>query len=157
MSSQDFDLFKMLDALSVKSTTQYDQLSEEGRKKVQPLVIMRWLTCTTNKQQVYMLNEHVNPYVFSLYNHKDLLMHLMATATAGSRQRYNWLKQQAKQPSKKVSVEIIKEYLHYTTKQAADAIRLLSQEDILDMAAELGTQADDIAAINKEWQPPKQK
>ena len=86
------DIFRVLNHTSRKDISFFNQLTEEEQKAYQPLVVMRWLTGTTDARQIYFINELVNPFVFSLPNHKQLLYNLMTTCTTGTPQRYYWNK-----------------------------------------------------------------
>src|SRR5688572_7896274 len=72
-----FDLFKALGSINKKDINYYKNLSEEEAKGLFPLVLMRWMTGTDDERQVVCLNEFANPYVFSLFRHKQLLANLL--------------------------------------------------------------------------------
>lgn len=145
------DIFSVLGNISKKNTKYYSNLSDEEKKGILPIVLMRWMTGTTSERQIYFINELVNPFVFSLHNHKELLVQLLTICAPGKSKRYIW----KKAPSNKTTatpetVKIIKQYYSYNSRDAIDAIPLLSKEDILELADELGVQKDIITKIKKE-------
>jgi len=145
------DIFKVLGNLSKKDETFYKRLSTEEQKALQPLVVMRWMTGTSDPSQIYFLNEFVNPYVFSLTNHKELLVDLMTVCSSGRSQRYTWKgvsrKKGGKQP---IATEIVKEYFGYSTAKAIDVLPLLEDNVILNYAEQLGAQPDELKKLKKE-------
>lgn len=145
------DIFQVLTKLSVKDRKYFKALTEEEQKALAPLVVMRWLSGTRDARQIFFLNELVNPFVFSMSNHKELLVDLMMTSTSGRSQKYFWNKAKTRKSSgASKTVEVIRDYFGYSTTQAADALPLLSTEDVLQFAEELGRQPDDIKNIKKE-------
>ena len=93
----------------------------------------------------------VNPFVFSLYKHPELLYDLMTLCGPGKSQRYFWNKTvSSKSNNIPTTVSVIREYFGYNTIQAIEALPLLSNDDILEYAADLGTQKDIITKLKKE-------
>lgn len=145
------DIFRVLDRTSRKDQAFYHDLTEEEQKAYQPLVVMRWLSGTTDARQIFFLNELVNPFVFNFTKHKELLYQLMTVCTGGKPQRYYWNKALSKKSTKTPTViGVIKEYFKYNTIHAIESLPLLTDDDILDYASQLGRQKEDIAKIKKE-------
>jgi len=145
------DLFTYLNNLSRKNSKFYNSLSDDEKKEISPLIIMRWLSGTSDARQVFFLNELVNPFVFTLGKHKELLNQLMSLCTSGKQYKYNFIKAKSKKTtSTPKSVEVIKEYFHYSTLEAMEALLLISNEDVLSFAEQLGKQPPEIATIKKE-------
>lgn len=145
------DIFQVLNHISTKDRSFFNQLSDEEKKAFQPLIVMRWLSGTLEARQIFFLNELVNPFVFSTHTHKELLYYLMTTCTSGKPQRYSWNKALSKKSSgTPMSTSIVKDYFGYSTLHAVEALPLLSKDDILDYAEQLGRQKEDIAKIKKE-------
>ncbi len=112
---------------------------------------MRWLSGTNDPYQIYMLNELLNPFVFTLSKHKELLVDLMTLSTSGRSQQYQFKKAKSKKTTKMPkAVAVIKEYFGYSTLDAIDSISIISTEDILSFAEDLGRQKPDITIIKKE-------
>jgi hypothetical protein len=153
MAERRLDLFKLLGEISKKNITYYETLSEQEVKEFIPFVVQRWLSGTTNKQQIYLLNEIVNQCIFNLGNqHKKLLFDLLTIACSGRSQKYYWNKLPTKTVnSKPVSLDVICQYYNYSKKQGTEALALMSYDDVVYCAEELGKQEEDINKISKEW------
>lgn len=150
METRKLDIFKVLEQINQKDLF-YQPLTEEEAKQFVPLVTMRWMSCTDDARQVMFLNEFANPYVFSLYKHKELLADLLVACSSGVRQRYTWMKGPSKKQSKTPAITaVICEYFGYSSKHAASAIPLLTDTDILSYAEQLGKQSDELSKIKKE-------
>lgn len=141
-----FDVLKKLDTKQFN----FDLLDESEKKALQPYLIMKWLSCTSNELQIQLINEFVNPYVFNLFQDKQLLCDLLSVVTSGRTKRYQWIKSNSTH-AKPASIGVIKQYYQYNDCYANDALPLLSESDIIDMAEELGYQSADIKKIEKEW------
>jgi len=146
------DLFKeVLPNISRKNEKYYKSLTEEQAKEITPLVLMRWLSGTNDARQVYFLNELVNPFVFNLGKHKELLVDLMTLCTSGKQQRYKFVKVKSKKTSKTPkTVGVIKQFFEYSTLDAIEVLPIISDDDILSFAEQLGRQPPEITAIKKE-------
>ncbi len=145
------DIFKVLERLSVKDRKYFANLSEEEMKSLQPLVLMRWMSGTSDSRQVYFLNELCNPLVFPLTKHKKLLLDLLMISSSGKNKRYIWNKAKGKTiPNTPKAVSIIKEHFGYNTREALDVLKILSNEEILDIAEQHGKQVDEIKELSKE-------
>ncbi len=150
------DIFGLLDNINLKNHDFYNNLPEEQRKEVHPLVVMRWLTGCGYKEsnpamQLYLLNEYTNPFVFLLSKHPNLLLHLMMISSSGKAFRYKFISKINKRGSKypKTS-EIIKSIFHYNSGDAQEAIEILDKKTIISMAEGLGYQDNEIKVIKKE-------
>ena len=112
------DIFRVLKALDAKEVGFFSSLTEDEKKDLQPFLVARWLSGTYSKQQVYLINEVANEYLFSLYKHKELLWFLMTICTTGKSQRYVWNKVVSRTSATPVTVNIIKQYFGYSSKDA---------------------------------------
>lgn len=145
------DLFNFLKHLSKKNVKFYGTLSEEEIKEISPLIIMRWMSGTSDARQVYFLNEIMNPFVFSLGKHKELLVNLMTICASGREQRYKFNKIKSKKTTRSPKcVAVIKEMFSYNTIDALEAFSMISNDDVLSFAEQLGRQPTEITAIKKE-------
>jgi len=146
------DLFEMLGCLNEKDIDYFSNLPPENQKYVVPLVLQRWLTGTNDPRQVVLVNEVVNPFVFNLYKHPHLMWLLMTIVTSGIQKRYTWPSQKSKVGlTKPVAASAVKEYYKYSSADANDAVKLLSCEQVIDIAQSLGYQQDEITKIKKEF------
>ena len=145
------DIFQVLDHISNKDINFYRNLTEEEQKAFMPLVVMRWLSGTSSARQIYFLNELVNPHIFTSHQHKELLFYLMTVCAPGKKQRYFWNKTLSKKSTATpTAVSVIREYFGYNTLEAIDAMKLLSNDNIMLYAEELGTQTDQLSKLKKE-------
>jgi hypothetical protein len=150
-SERKLDIFRVLEAINDKDVGFLDKLTEEEAKAFVPFVVQRWLSGTPSAKQVFFINELLNPFVFSLQGHKKLLWDLMTICSPGKQQRYAWNALPSKKnTSKPTAVKVLQEYYGYSSTDAVNVLDLLSRQNLLDMAEELGWQNDEIAKIKKE-------
>lgn len=149
------DLFGLLSKLDRKQYDLWKSYSEEERKEISPLIIMRWLSGTNDKRQIVFLNEIVNQVVFQLgTEHKELLLKLLAIANSGTPRRYFWQKQKTTASEKrgaKRSVAVVEQYYQCSPKEAKEHLRLLEKEDIIQICESLGMQKEEIQLVKKEF------
>ena len=144
------DIFDLLGRLnSSKSGDIYAGLSDEERKGFAPLVVMRWMSGTSDERQIMLLNEFVNPSVFALGKHPHLLMQLLQVASSKTNKRYSWLGIKSKKKNVE-AMRIVGEYFNMSQRE----VRLLNPfpdaNEIMKMAEELGIQKDDLKKLEKE-------
>lgn len=151
MAAPKYNLFEILGKLNKKDYDVYSSGTPELQKQLQPFVLMRWMTGTNDAAQIIAINEFVNPYVFSLYQHKELHMQLLAAVAPGHFAKYQWIKGTASGNSKPLTLKMLYECYHYSPRQAQDSLALLSGEAALSIAEGLGWQESELAALGKEW------
>ena len=144
-----FDLFAFLGQLNKRNLQAYDALTEEGKKAAHPLVIMRWLSGTSDQAQIVRLNEFANKYVFSLGAEKPLLFKLLAASCTGKVQRTQWIKGPGAS-STRLSLEAIKAKYGCSTREAELYIGMLESTDILQYAEEAGFDKDQLKKLQAE-------
>lgn len=144
-----FDLFQFLGQLNKRDLQAYDKLTDEGKKAAHPLVIMRWLSGTSDQAQIVRLNEFANKYVFSLGSEKPLLFKLLAASCTGKTGRTQWLKGPGGS-STRLSLEAIKAKYGCSTREAEHYIKLLDPTDILEYAEEAGWDKDQLKKLQTE-------
>jgi hypothetical protein len=145
------DIFKVLEKLNQKDRKFFEELPEEDLKSIHPLVLMRWMSGVADARQVYFLNELVNSMVFPLTKHKQLLLKLLMISGPGKYRRYNWTKAKGKSTSNTPkSLALVKQHYGYSTNHAIDALKILSNDAILQIAEDLGKQPEEVREISKE-------
>lgn len=162
MTERKLDIFRVLQAADEKNINFYANLTEEEQKEFQPFIVMRWLSGTFSARQVYFINELLNPYAFSLANHKQLLWQLMTISCSGKQQKHFWNKLPGKKETNKPNAtKVIMEYYQYSSNDAIEVLPLFTRDDIVELAEQLGWQQEEIAKIKKEIKSnkdtPKQK
>ena len=143
------DLFALLGQLDTKDYDAWDNLTEEQRKEFSPYMALRWLMGTRDHRQLVFLNELVNPLVFPLGQHKELMMKLLTVCTDGQRKRYSWRNfKSSKKPGK--ALELIMTHYNYGEREAKDALKLLTPADVMELAEQYGWQKEELTALKKE-------
>ena len=142
-------MFQVLDHINRKDIQWYRNLTEDEQKAVVPLIIMRWMSGTLTPWQIIFLNELVNPQVFANHKHRELLFYLLTICGKDTFERYHWNKTKSNTTTPTI-VNVVREYFEYSTSDAIAALPMLSNDDILRYAGELGTSKEDITKIKKE-------
>jgi len=151
MTERKLDIFRVLGHINKKDKHFYGSLTDEEQKGFAPLVVQRWLSGTNDPAQIIFLNELVNPFVFNIQKHKELIYQLMTICTDGHFSKYSYPKQKPKKSSlMPTTLKVIKQYFTYSSTDAYEALSLLSDTDILTYADELGMQKEDITKIKRE-------
>jgi len=151
MAERKLDIFEVLNAINAKDVEYYDRLTVEEAKTIQPLVLMRWLSGTSDEQQIMLLNEFANPAVFPLAKHKKLLWQLLTVCNTGTRKRYQWPKDPGKRTvTKPIATGLVQRKYGYNSRHAQDAVALLSDDAIYDMAFDEGMSGEDMTKLKKE-------
>jgi hypothetical protein len=151
MAAYKLDIFGLLaDISSSKSGDIYSKLSDDERKGFSALVVMRWLTGTSDERQIVLLNEFVNPCVFTLGKHPHLLMLLLQAANSKTGKRYQWLGVKSKKKNLE-TLKVIQEYYEMSARESRLMNPLPTESELIQMAEELGWQKDEIAKLKKEF------
>lgn len=150
MAAYKLDIFDTLSKIDNKKTGNlYAKLSEDERKGFAPLIVMRWMSGTSDERQIMLLNEFVNPYVFPLVKHPELLMQLLQVSSSKMSRRYSWLGVKSKK-KKAEAWRVVAEYFDLSDRGVALIKPFPSDEEILSMADDLGLQKDEIKKLEKE-------
>lgn len=144
-----FDLFAFLGQLNKRNLQAYDQLTDDGKKAAHPLVIMRWLSGTSDPAQIIRLNEFSNKYVFSLGTEKPLLFKLLAASCTGRSSRAQWIKGPGS-TSTRLAVEAIKARFGCSSREAEQHLRFLEPADVLEFAEQAGWEKDQVKKLQTE-------
>ena len=149
--TRNVDLFKVLADINTKNRDFYRELTTIEQKALHPLVLMKWMSGTNSELQIMLLNEFANKHMFALSSHKELLMELLVVCSPGSWTKYQFPKTKSaagKNTSKLVS--LVKETYKYSTNRAVECLPLFDDNDLMEMAVDLGRQSSDIKDIKKE-------
>lgn len=147
------DIFTLLGEVDRKNYGLWDSLSEDQKKEFSALVTMRWMAGTTDQRQIIFLNEVVNTSLFNIGEHKELLLKLLTVCSSGSTKRYSWINYKLSGSKKnKMSVELVAEHYNMSTKEAEDAVRLFSPDELMELGELQGWQKDELAKLKKEVQ-----
>lgn len=156
MTEKKLDIFRVLNAANDKNREFYNELTEEEVKAFQPFLVMRWMSGTQNGRQIMFINEFINPYAFPLTHHKQLLWDLLVVCNNGKKTRYTWNKLPAKKdPSRPTATKAVMQYYDYSSRDAVEALRILTRDDVLEIAEELGWQQEELAKIKREIKASK--
>lgn len=143
------DIFRVLDDLSRGDVLTYRKLSAEEKKGFSPLVIMAWMSGTSDARQIMALNTFANPCIFPLGKHPELLAQLLAACSSKTPRRYYWLGVKAGK-KKNLSMQVIKDYFDYSSQEVRKMTIFPSDDEIIQMAEELGWQKDEMTKLKKE-------
>jgi hypothetical protein len=144
------DLFTFLAKISVGDHKYVSAISDEDKKSLPPLVVMRWLTGTTDEKQIRYLNHFVNPMVFNLSGHSDLLYKMMMSSCTGSSRKYSWIKRNKKTERSPMAIEVIKAYHSCSTREARSYLPLMTKDNLREMSEALGYDNDQLKKLAKE-------
>jgi hypothetical protein len=146
------DIFDLLKTLDQKNLHIWENLSEDQQKEFSPLVTLKWLRGTSNLEQLTYLNELVNPIVFHLGSEKEFILKMMAVCTSGGTKRYSW--QPAKTASSKkkdeLKIKVITNSTGHSRKKIRDIESIFSDDQVIEMAENLGWQKEELAQLKKE-------
>ncbi len=143
------DIFQLLGRIDKGDKSIWNTLTDEQKKSFSPLVVMRWMSGTSDPRQLIYLNEFVNSKVFSIGDHKELIMQLMAVSSSKQPKRYQWMSLKPNK-NKFKGLDVVCEYYDYSHRDGKEALKILKPEDIIEMANELGYDKEKISKLKKE-------
>lgn len=150
MKNYKLDIFDLLSQLnSDKISDIYENLSDEEKKGFSPLIVMRWMSGTSDARQIMLLNEYVNPSVFALAKHPHLLMQMLHTVSSKMPKKYYWLATKGGKKSVE-AVNVVAKYFDMSVREARLLKPFPEACELIDMATELGYQNDDLIKLKKE-------
>jgi hypothetical protein len=149
MADFKLDIFQVLGKLDAGKYDTYDKLSEEEQKEFAPLIVQRWMSSGSERQVIY-LNSITNKLIFSLPKHKELIAKLLVVCSDKQRKRYSWIKMPSRKRTEKLAIEVVCKYYGYSRKEAEIQFPLLSPDDIIEHAEELGYQDAELKSLKKE-------
>lgn len=140
-----FDIFPFLNQLNRGKVNAYSELSSEDQKQVAAFTCMGFLSGTTDRLQVVLLNEFVNSYVFALP--KPQLFLLLGVATTGKSHSIKWPGQLKNQNT--LSIKVLNDYFGCSSRESLLMQDKYSQQEIIAMAEELGYGDDELKKLKK--------
>jgi hypothetical protein len=152
------DIFSILSRLNKSELDLWNTLSEEEQKGFSAYVITRWMSGTKDAYQLTIIDEFVNNHLFNLgtkdgfkIDHTELFCKLLACCGLNDSRRFVW-KPESKKSGKmsSMALDIVKEYYDFSEREAKQSLPLLSSEDVIQLAEELGYQVDEIKKLKKE-------
>jgi len=128
------DIFEQLSKLDSQNLEAIED--EKFSKEFSPILVLRWYSGTKDPVQIQLLNELVNPMIFSLHREKKLLYYLFCCSSSGRKKRYSWIKRPKK---KNIDVlRMISSYYGISANEAKHAIKNLDKEDLLEILNLMG-------------------
>jgi hypothetical protein len=151
MSERKFklDIFDLLRRVDAKEADIYARLSAEERSGFAPLIVQRWLSGTKDEGQVMALAGFSNKAVFSLARHPHLQLLLLQACATGRQHRYVWLPFGPKS-SHKLYDKAVMEFLGISRRELLQLDPRPTGAEAAEMAAQLGWQKEELAALEKE-------
>lgn len=145
------DIFELLGKINDPHVGDiYTKLSDDEKKGFAPLVVLRWLSGTSDERQIILINEFVNPMVFSLGKHPHLLMLLLQAAASKTNKRYQWLSIKSKKKFA-IATDVVKQYYNMSYREVKMLNPFPSEENVLEMAESIGLQKDELTKLKKEY------
>lgn len=144
------DVFEVLQRIDNFDLEYFNKLEPDQKKTLPPYLILQWMAGTRSEEQMLRLNTFLNYGVFNLSRHPDLLLKLALISSDGKKKKYNWVKKKGRSKKYATSVEVLKKAYRCSTKVALGYIPLLSSEDVIQLASDLGYQDDVLKKIEKE-------
>ena len=148
MTENKKDIFYILSKIDAGNSQAFD----EFEKEFSPYMAMKWLSGTKNSRQILLNNQLLNSVVFALSKEKKLLYYLSCCITDGKPQRYSWIKRPSK-PSKEL-IDVVSKYYGMSYNEAVDSLKLISKDNLIEMATEMGyTEAEIKKLKSKKYDP----
>lgn len=149
MSDHKLDIFKVLSEIDKGNISFWQSLNDEEKKGFYPLIVMRWMSGTSDTAQTIALNEFANRLIFPLAKHPELLYKIFVACATKTRHRYQWIGG-SKNIKNKLQAKILKEYFGYSSQEIQRMIVFPPNATYIQMAEELGWINADISALKKE-------
>lgn len=151
MAQHKLDIFELLKEIDKGNYNYFDNLTEEQIVAFSPLVVMRWLSGTDDEKQILRLNTILNPKIYTLAAHKELLFKLMCICSTKKYKRYTWMKVlNAKKTENSLEIlQIIAKYYGTSIKDSKAIQKILDVNDFVVILEQLGYQPDEIKKYKK--------
>jgi len=144
------DLYKeVLPNIRNGNITYYDNLSEKEKTDFPFYVLMLNILGSNSEVHIMFLNTFINPVLFDYQkNHREMLYRLFIICTPPASVRMRCVKRYSRKNSK--SIGVIKDYFDYSTADALEVFPLLSNDQIIELAKDIGRQQKEITALKRE-------
>lgn len=149
--TQNENEFNIIDVIQNKISKRniefFDGLEDWQIRKLAPVMLMKWMGATKNKNQIKLINDIANIVVFPLYKHPKLLYKLLMACD--NKGRPGWVKRPPK-PKDSEILNVITLYYDCTLTEAQKYLVLLDTNDIIEMAESIGTDKETFTKLKKE-------
>lgn len=147
------DIFRLLGMIgSPNSGDIYKGLTNDEKKGFAPLVVMRWMSGTSDERQIMALNTFANRFIFPLAKHPHILMHLLQACSSKAGGRSQWLGIKGGTKKTQLRNDVIMEYFDYSVNELRALTVFPSNDEIISMAEELGWQKEEMVKLKKEME-----
>ncbi len=149
MSASDNKLFDLLKILDENDLEAFEKFPPEEKKKMAPLVIMRWLTGCKNKEQIFAINSFTNPLIFKLYKHPNLLFKTMMVSSTGPK-RYSWIAKKTKVYKYPKMLEVMSKAFSCSLRESNDILGRITGQEVMELAMSHGYDVEFLDSLKKE-------
>lgn len=151
---KEITIFTLLNEIENQNYRFFDTLSKEQQQILfKPVVVLMWLVSSYgSREQLLMLDDLVNRYLFVFSQHPKLLYLLMCVCGDKQKKKWNFVKRDVKHQKHKETLQVIEIYYNCSPREAVAYLPLLQIEDIKEMCVALGFEPAQIKGIVKEWQ-----
>lgn len=143
------DLFWLLRQLDVQNFDVLEQLDDDQKKEVSNYMLLRWLSGCDEPEQIMALGTVATSCLFELSKHPDLMTKVLAACTRSGVKRYRWINYKGA-AKESMAAELVSSEWQLTRAQAEEALKVLSNDDIMALGAKHGLQADELKKLQKE-------
>jgi hypothetical protein len=143
------DIFRVLNAIDKNDMHFYDNLTDDEKKSFQPVVVHQWLLGHSSRNRLQVLDGLVNTQLYNFYSFPKALYLLMVVSSDGKIKRYKYLKKKNKKTKTSIEIDIIKRYYKCGTTDAIEILELLTNDDLIDIAEDLGETKENITKLRK--------
>lgn len=143
-------IFQIMGIFRSKEHLWYENASDGDRKIFSPYMCLMWMGFTKKEQVLILLNDYVNRYVFSLHKHPELLWHLFCAIGDKKFEKLVYVKKENNKKFSK-SRELLSNYYGIGDREATIYLQQMTVTDVLDIAAFMGCEKEDLTSLKKEW------
>lgn len=139
------DIFTTLKQSDKQNYGYYDELSDRAKKEFSPWLIQRWLA----SQKLELVNELTNPLISQVP--PDLAWKLLCAIGMPTKRRYKWMTppKQLSGGKSELMIQLIAEYYSVSTRVAKDYARLLTSDQIIDIALAANIEKKQLTSLKK--------